>query len=125
MTLRRKNRGFTLIEALAAVLLVSIVLPVAMRGFSLAALVADEAKHREEAAVLAHSKMSELLATGGWQTGALSGDFAPEHPEYKWKAELNNWDTSTLQKLDLHVNWNSAGRDQVLTISTLFDTVAN
>ena len=122
---RSRRRGFTLIEALAAVLLVAIVLPVALRGFSLAVSVADTARHRAEAATLAHSKLSELLATGGWQTGALSGDFAPDHPAFSWTAELNTWDNSTLKELDVHVLWNSPGGSQQITMTTLFDTVAN
>ena len=118
------KRGFTLVEVLAAVTIVAIVLPVAMQAVSLSVTVADRARYKAEAATLAHSKMSELVATGAWQTGALNGDFAPDRPEFKWKAELLAWDQSTLQELDVHVLWNAAGRPQQVTVSTLFDTAS-
>ena len=119
------RRGFTLIEVMAAVILVAIVLPVAMQGVSLAASVGTLARRKAEAATLAHSKLSELVATGEWQTVALNGDFSPDHPEYRWTAEMQAWDTSTLMELDVHVLWTAGGRQQQVTLSTLVDTVAN
>lgn len=121
MMRRRHSRGFTLIEALAAVVFVGIVLPVVMRGFSLATQLGEAAKRRAEAATLAHSVMSELAITRAWQTGTLSGDFGDDHPEYHWQAELKAWDDSTMLELDIHVLWNSAGNEQRITVSTLVD----
>ena len=72
---RALARGFTLVEALAALVLVAIVLPVAMRGVSLALTMASETTRRTEAMVLAEAKLAELLATGAWEDGDLDGDF--------------------------------------------------
>ena len=111
-------------EALAAVVLVAIVLPVAMRGISLATSMAETARRKAEAVTLAHSKMCELIATGQAQTATLNGDFGPDWPGFHWTAELQNWDSSTLKELDLHVLWTRMGREQQVTVSTLFDTVS-
>ena len=116
-----KRRGFTLMEALAALALVAVVLPVTMRGFQVALSLASAAKQRNEAAALADSKLNELVATGDWKLGVLAGDFAPNHPEIRWKAELLNWDTSTLQQLNLHVYWNARGDDKEFMVTTLVD----
>jgi prepilin-type N-terminal cleavage/methylation domain-containing protein len=121
----RWTSGFTLVEVLAAIVLIGIVLPVAMEGISLAAAVASTARHKAEAAVLVRSKLDELLATREWQSGSLSGDFGEDHPEYRWQAELTAWQTTTLQQLDIHVFWDSCGREQSVTVSTLVDTEAN
>jgi len=112
-------------EVLAAIVLIAIVLPVAMHGISLAASLADTARHKAEAAVLIHSKLNELLATAEWQSGNLSGDFSPDHPEFRWTAELAAWQTTTLQQLNLHVFWNAGGQERNVTVSTLVDTEAN
>ena len=117
--------GFTLMEVLATIVLIAIVLPVVMQGIALAASLANTAKYKAEAAVLVRSKLNELLATREWQSGNLSGDFAPDHPEFRWSVELAAWQTTTLQQLDLHVFWNSRGWEQSVTVSTLVDTEAN
>jgi len=116
-----KRRGFTLIEVLAALALIGVVLPVVMQGFSIANGLAASAKERTEASSLADSKLNELVATGDWKLGLLSGDFAPDKPNFHWKAELKNWDSSTLQELDVHVTWTSRGNDREFMVSTLVD----
>ncbi|MCY3023879.1 MAG: prepilin-type N-terminal cleavage/methylation domain-containing protein [Planctomycetota bacterium] len=125
MKTARRHRGFTLMEVLAAAVLVAIVMPAAMHGISVAASLANVARHRTEAAALAQSKLGELQATRGWQTGNLSGDFGPEHPEFRWSADLVAWEPGTLQQLDVTVLWNSRGREQRVTLSTLVDAEAN
>src|SRR5947209_4673020 len=91
----RRGGGFTLIEVLAALMLVAIVLPVAMRGVSVATAAASAARHRNEAAALAQSKLDELLANMQTQqtqmSSSMSGDFGGDWPEYQWSAELVTW----------------------------------
>jgi prepilin-type N-terminal cleavage/methylation domain-containing protein len=91
----RTGGGFTLIEVLAALMLVAIVLPVAMRGVAVAAGAASGARHRNEAAALAQSKMDELLANMQAQqtqmSTGMSGDFGDDWPDYQWSAELVTW----------------------------------
>lgn len=93
--LRRRGGGFTLVEVLAALMLVAIVLPVAMRGVTVATAAASSARHRNEAAALAQSKLDELLANMQVQqsqmNSSMSGDFGADWPEYQWSAELGTW----------------------------------
>jgi len=115
------RRGFSLIEVLAALLLVSIVLPVVMHGFDVTTSMATVARQKTEAAALADSKMAELLATGDWKNGVLSGDFSPDQPEYKWVAQIVSWEAGSLQELDVHVVWTSRGKEYDFMVSTLVD----
>src|SRR5437870_4732239 len=110
------RRGFTLVEVMAAVTVIAIVLPTIMYGISLATNVAGVARHRTQATTLAQGKLNELLVTGDWQNGTLSGDFGDRWPEYHWKAAVNTWDsptvsglTSSLQQLDVTVTWTMRG----------------
>lgn len=119
--MNRQYRAFTLIEVLASLALIAVVLPVVMQGFTIATSLAGSAKDRTEAAALADSKLNELVATGVWNQGVLAGDFAPDRPNYRWKAEVKNWDSSTLQELDLHVYWTSRGADREFVVTTLVD----
>ena len=87
--MRRIHKGFSLIEVLAAMLLIGIVLPVAMRGYSLSVQLAAQSKQTTESAALGDSKLNELVATGDWKLGLLSGDFEREgRPDMHWKGEL-------------------------------------
>ena len=127
----RPRRGFTLIEVLAAMALTSIVLPVAMRGISVCANTASDARHRAEATGLAEAKLNELIATNQFQGGVMAGDFGADWPDYHWSAELVNWSPvnavdngngNTISELDLHVTWNGRGSERSLTQSTLVYT---
>ena len=97
MTQRRKHsprrNGFTLVEVLAALLLMAIILPVTMRGLGFATHAAVSSRRRNEASLLAQSKLDELLATQQWANGgAMSGDFSGDGwPDYTWSAELVQW----------------------------------
>jgi general secretion pathway protein I len=126
-------RGFTLIEVLAALILLAIVLPAAMRGVTLASAAASSAQKRTTAASLATSKLQEIIATGQIQNGAQAGDFSEEGAVYqgfRWDAQTSNWtqagfnaqdlgQINTLQQLDLRVTWRARGGEQSLTLSTL------
>ncbi|HEY8751497.1 MAG TPA: prepilin-type N-terminal cleavage/methylation domain-containing protein [Tepidisphaeraceae bacterium] len=130
---RARRKGFTLIEVLAALVLLAIVLPAAMRGVTAAASAASSAQKRTKAAALAASKLQEILATGQYANGGLSGDFGseegPEYNGFRWEAQTSNWNqpgfnsqdlqTQTLEQLDLKVTWRGKGGDQSITLSTL------
>jgi len=113
------RRAFTLVEVLAALTLAAIILPVAMQGVSLALAAADHAKRQVEAASLAEAKLAELVLTSSWQEADLSGDFGDEHPGYTWTAEVENWDESALQCLDVHVFWEARNTKRSVTLTTL------
>jgi len=120
----RRGRAFTLIEILATLVLVAIILPVAMSGISLALNTADSSRRETEAAALARTKMDEILATQQWINTALSGDFAPDQPDYRWSALVSNWQGGNLQgpqlrQLDVQVTWRQRNRDRGITLSTL------
>ena len=106
-------RAFTLVEVLAALLLIAIVLPVVMQGISLATGAASSAKRRTEAASLAQSKLAELVATEGWRTGVLSGQFDAFDGDgahhYGWRGEVGNWTEPYVKQLQVYVTWTGAG----------------
>lgn len=117
--MRRRQAGFTLVEMLASLAVAAIVLPIAMQGVSLALRLSAQAKHEVEAGNLARAKMSELTATGTWQTAELSGDFGTDWPAYRWTGLLTEYDGTKLQQLDVTVTWTARGRDRAVTLTTL------
>ena len=116
---RPRQAAFTLVEVLAALMLAAIILPVAMRGISLATAAAGEAKRQLEAASLAEAKLAELIATGGWQGSELSGDCGEEWPDYRWAAEVGDWEGTALRQVAVRIAWTARQRQRNVTLTTL------
>jgi prepilin-type N-terminal cleavage/methylation domain-containing protein len=118
----RRRGGFTLVEVLAALVLIGIVMPVAMRGVSLAMAAASSARHASIAAGLAESKLNQIVvensAGTGVGSGATAGDFSPEQPEYRWMLQTFPRDYN-LTELSLRVSWQERGQERSLVVTTL------
>ena len=121
----RPRRGFTLMEVLATLVLIAIVIPVALEGISISLRAASTAKRSMEAVSLAETKLNELIATGEWQFGVLSGDFGQEFEQYRWDAEILQRDESAdLSELVVHVTWEGRGGERGVQVATLIYTAA-
>jgi prepilin-type N-terminal cleavage/methylation domain-containing protein len=119
---RRKvrRRGLTLVEVLATIVMVAIVLPAAMQGISMCLSASRDARQRSEASALAEAKLNEILATGDWQFGALSGDFGEAWPEYHWGGGSTSWPSdSTMAEVYVRVTWTARQQEREVVLSTL------
>jgi len=114
-----RARGFTLVEALAALALAALILPVAMQGVSIAVSAAGAARRQVEAATLAESKLSDLVATGAWQGSERTGDFGTEWPGYTWTAEVSDWNGGPLRLVEVTVAWTARSAKRSVRLSTL------
>ena len=59
----RRRFGFTLVEVLATISVISIVIPVIMQGISIATGLASITRQRAEVVQLAQSKLDELVVS--------------------------------------------------------------
>jgi len=118
-----RRAGFTLIEVLVTLSILAVVMPPVIGAISLATRAAGLARARNEASILAQSKLSEILIGNEWQNGSESGDFGTDWPAYHWTSNVSNWAQDTtgagLQQIDLTVSWNEQGREATLTLSTV------
>ncbi|HEV7299346.1 MAG TPA: type II secretion system protein [Tepidisphaeraceae bacterium] len=111
------RRGFTLIEVLAALVLVAIVLPVAMRGVTLSMQAAARSRQLTEAGQLAASKLAELTVLKDVTLFSSSGAF-PDFPEYRWETTSAQRDNG-LYEVNARVIWTAQGLEQWVTLTTL------
>ena len=114
---RRRRSAFTLVEVLAALVVMGIVLPVAMTGASLAMRAGSNARHQAEAATLGEAKLTELVTTSEWSTSGSDGDFGPDFPQYRWTIETAQRDMDVTELL-LSVFWQDRGQDRSVKLST-------
>ncbi len=115
-----RSSGFTFVELLATIVLISIVMPVVMRTIGLCTQVAGQSRRQVEAVCLAKTKLTELTAAQDWQNGSNRGDFGTDWPGYEWTMTLANWaEDTSVRQLDLTVSWRSVGRQRKVTLSTL------
>ena len=115
-----RRRGLTLVEVLATIVMTAIVLPAALQGISACTAAAGLARQRSEAAALADAKLAELLATGEWQYGGLSGEFGEAWPEYRWEGSAAAWSADpTLTELSVRVAWTTRLQDREIILTTL------
>ncbi len=117
------SRGFTLLEVLAALLLVAIVLPVVMGVLDTSTHVGGLAHDRAEATLLAENKLNQVLLDQSWQFGDAAGTFeddlnAPSSARYHWTLHVETWQDPTVRLLSLTVQWERRGREQALTLTT-------
>ena len=113
-----RRRGFTLIEVLATMTLLAIVLPVAMRGVSIALFAADSARHRSEAASIGEAKLNTLISTGEWSVSGASGDFGSDWPGYQWNLQTAQCDFNVTE-IVLTVTWTERGQQRSLPVATM------
>jgi len=131
--------GFTLLEALALVALVSIVLPVVMYGIALSANAAGFVTQRDAAGRLAYNKLNEMILTGQYLSGDIAGD-EPDPPlTYHWAFHAEAWtgqsnqeitasqtqqtlqtNQSNLQQLQMEVTWTSRNQPHSVVLTTLY-----
>ena len=115
--------GFTLIEALASLLLVAIILPFVIRGINLSARNAAHTDREATAIVLAQSQLEEVLITEDWQLGDAEGIFAEhygtEAQRYTWQLTVEDWQSTDYNELTLSVRWSSGAGQRSVELKTV------
>lgn len=119
------NRAaFTLIEALIAITLVAVVLPLAIGGISAATRAASDVRSHAIARRLADGLLAKLVANGGWQTSAQSGTFTAaddgdEAARFTWQLATETWRDPTIRTITVTVVWEPPSDSHRVVVTTL------
>jgi hypothetical protein len=103
---------------LATLVLIGIVLPVAIKGATLAMQAASGARHQAEAATMGEAKLNQMIAEGDYAISGGSGTFAPDFPQYRWTVESALRDFNVTE-VSMTVTWTEQGRDRSVNVATL------
>jgi len=106
------NKGFTLLEVMIAVALMAIALVTLLGSQSQSVSFANSAKFETMAALLAQSKMSEILIQDADSLSSDSGNFGDDYPGYAWEATVSDISiegldaiSAYLKQIDITVTW--------------------
>lgn len=129
-----KQRGFTLLEVLVAFTLMAVLFGALFEVFAGGLAISRKGEARSHAALLAQSKLAELLAGTQFASGSRSGYMDLDLSEvgdtrYRWTLEIDRYRGDDLGETDrgpmvpytvtLRLSWEEDDREQKLELSTL------
>lgn len=119
----RLARGFTLVEILVAFMLLAVVGSALLQLFQGGMRNLDTSRHFTHAALLARSKLTELLAIPNLQQGEDSGRF---DETYRWSLQLEPYldesgdplppSRNQALRADLTIHWEPKGEYRLTTL---------
>ncbi len=117
---RRPDRaGFTLAETMVALLLLSIVVPVAIKAISAASLAGEVAARKGAAARIADRILNQSLVMSNWDSGAQNGTASEGALDFRWTLSSQAWPQDSMQLLTAEVKYQAQGKDYSVKMSTL------
>ncbi|MEO6568927.1 MAG: prepilin-type N-terminal cleavage/methylation domain-containing protein [Opitutaceae bacterium] len=122
---RRNNRGFTLAEILAALLLMAILVPVTLQAVSVASRAGILGQRKTTAIRIAERVLQEQISSGQLNTApTTSGSITESNIVYPWTLKTEGWtedDNTVMSVVTVRVEFNVQGHVYDISASTLYD----
>ena len=112
--------GFTLIEIVVTLAILSLALPTLLRSFTEAAKGQALAENRTTALYLLKFRMAEIEAEGYPDIGEESGEFG-EDSRFRWQSDVQDVESEEIEGLRLvtvTVTWQERGQERLLSMGT-------
>ena len=97
--MRNSSPGFTLLEVMIAVAVLTIALAAVLGLQSKSLTLASESRFNTTAALLAQGKMAEITVAGMGELTSDTGDFGDVFSGYAWRLSVQNADLPGLEKM--------------------------
>ena len=122
---RNDNRGFTLAEILAALLLMAILVPVTLQAVSVASRAGILGQRKTTAIRIAERVLEEQISSGQLSTApTTSGSITEANIVYPWTLKTEGWaedDNTLMNVVTVRVEFNVQGNVYDISASTLYD----
>ena len=120
-SLRRRGKGsgpggFTLLEVLISLLIVSIVLITCLRAQNQSIRLYNLSRDMTIATILARQKMGEIEATGFPELGEEEGDFEDQFSGFTWKKAVSETSFEEARRVDLSIVWKDGIRERKVDV---------
>ena len=121
----RRARGFTLIEVLIALVILSIALAAAARAANIATVGAEESKLRTLATWVAQNRLAELTATRSFpSSGIATGKSAMGGIDFDWQQTASDTPNAAFRKIEMRVYRPGGPGSRVIDPQTLTSLTA-
>jgi prepilin-type N-terminal cleavage/methylation domain-containing protein len=120
----KRRRGFTLVEAVAASVILGLAVMMLAAASTHALLEARLNRQYETAAMLADKQLSMIDYIGIdslIETGQMEGDFDEYEPVYHWQASAEYEGIDNLYTVTVAVSWVERNRPYSVTVETRFN----
>ncbi len=84
----RTKKGFTLLEVMVAVAILSLGLIITIQSFSISLRIVNTSLNLSKATLLAQRKLSEIELEGSSFESLNSGDFGENYPDFGWETDI-------------------------------------
>ena len=118
--LRRALNGFTLLEVMIALAILSLVAVAFLRAQGSSVHLVDESVQISLATLLAKEKMAELESNGFPEPGKTSGEGGEDFPIYHWEQVVSPTEILNLRKAVVRILWMEGTRERSLELTTYF-----
>ncbi|MEY2879827.1 MAG: hypothetical protein RLZZ15_2207 [Verrucomicrobiota bacterium] len=119
-----RARGFTLVEVLAALLFLAILIPVTMRGVSVASRAGVLGQRKAAAMRIAERVLDEQIVSGQIATATPYGNLVDGDITYPWTMTNEPWTEDSMNVLTVRVSFDVQGHTYEVVASTLYDPTA-
>lgn len=119
--MKRRRGGYTLLEVLAALMLMAIVVPVAMQGMSIATRAGVLGQRKAAAMRVAERVLNELIVTGEATRASTSGNVSEGEANFAWTLASQTWTEDAMLELTLRVTFEVQGNSYSVQATTLVD----
>jgi prepilin-type N-terminal cleavage/methylation domain-containing protein len=122
---RNRHSGFTLIEVIVAVAILSIAMVGLVHGISTALASSKEAELQTTAAMYAAGLIENLRAEGDITDGQTDGDCGAELPLYRWTESISAAGVDGLHQVDVSILNSHSGQEIYALRTLIFEVPAD
>jgi general secretion pathway protein I len=116
----RRPTGFTLLEVMIALAILSIVAIAFLRAQAGSIRLVDESSQISMATLLAKEKMAELESVGFSQPQKNSGTGGQDFPRFRWEQVVSLTEILNLRKAQVRVFWMEGTQERSLELTAYF-----
>ncbi len=119
---KRARAGFTLAEALAAMMFMAIVIPIAVDGLRIASLAGEVGQRKAVAGRIANKVLNEMKVENQLQSSGQNGTVQDGALTYSWSVKTELWTqdpTTPMLQATVTVSFPAQGRTYDVHLSTL------
>jgi general secretion pathway protein I len=114
------NRGFTLLEVMIALAILSLVAVAFLHMQAGSLRLIDESGQISLATLLAKEKMAELESLGFPEEGKSSGKGEDEFTLFRWERVVSGTEMVMLRKAVVRILWTEGGRERNMELTAYF-----